>query len=180
MAEVRENQDAAEHYEEFLRLFARERERVFAYIYSLIPRQADAEDVFQQCSLVLWRKFDSFDRQASFLAWACGVARLEVCNYLRTAGRDRLHFDDELVQQLAARRVESLSQHDDRLAALRTCLKELTQQQRALIDAAYGSGGTVKRLAEATGSAVQTLYNRLGRLRRRLLECVQRKLAAAE
>src|SRR5262245_4341876 len=91
-------------YEEFLTLFAQPRERIFAFIYSLVPNFADAEDAFQRCSLSLWRKFDTFDRQRSFLAWSCGVAANEVRNALRTRRRDRLRFDDELVGLLAEAR----------------------------------------------------------------------------
>jgi DNA-directed RNA polymerase specialized sigma24 family protein len=36
-----------ERYETFLRCFAQERDRVFAYVQSLLPHRADAEDVFQ-------------------------------------------------------------------------------------------------------------------------------------
>lgn len=167
-------------YEEFLRQFTRERERVYAYIYALVPHQPDAEDIFQRCSLVLWRKFSDFRCGENFLAWACGVAHFEVRNYLRTAGRDRLQFDEDLIQQLATRRLESLSVYEQRLAALRACLKGLNLEQRQLIEVAYGNEGTIKRLAEATGYAVQTLYNRLNRLRRQLLECVERRLSVEE
>lgn len=169
---------SAQRYEEFLELFSRERDRLYAYVYSLVPHAADAEDVFQKCSVVLWRKFGEFDRRRSFLAWACGVASYEVRNFLRVAGRDRLRFDDELVRKLAAERLESLERHEARLAALRTCLRQLTTDQRELLEAAYGGDGTVVQFAESTGRALQTLYNRLGGLRRRLLECIRRRLRA--
>lgn len=178
MAEAPVSRRESEQYEEFLNRFTRDRERIFAFVCSLVPRHAEAEDLFQQCSLVLWRKFGDFQRTGSFLAWACGIAHYEVCNYLRTSGRSRLYFDDDLVQQLATQRVESLSQYDERLVALRSCLQGLTDEQRELIDAVYGRENTVKRFAEGTGNAVQTLYNRLNKLRRQLLQCVQGRLAA--
>ncbi len=171
--------ESHETYEAFLHVFAQDRERILAFIFSLVPRHADAEDIFQKCSLILWRKFGEFQREQSFLAWACGIAKLEVRNYLRTSARDRLYFDEELMQQLATHRARSLSEYDDRLTALRHCLKRLTGEERELIDTVYGSDRTIKELALATGGAVQTLYNRLGRLRRRLLECVQNKLATS-
>lgn len=169
--------ETRELYEEFLEVFARDRERILAYIFSLVPHSADAEDIFQKCSLVLWRKFGEFHRDQAFLAWACTVAAYEVLNYLRTSSRNRLHFDDDLVRQLAEHRTHSLPEYDNRLSALRDCLKRLTVEQRDLIEAAYGSTPTIKEFARTTGIAVQTLYNRLGRLRRQLLECVQHKLA---
>ena len=75
--------------------------RLFGYIHSLVRDLDDADDLFQQTTLILWNKFDDFDRARSFLSWACGVARLEVCNFLRSRGRQRLYFSDDLNLLLA-------------------------------------------------------------------------------
>lgn len=164
-------------YEEFLRVFTRERERLFAYVYSLLPHQADAEDVFQRCSLLLWRKFSEFDRNREFLPWACGVAFYEVRNFLRSAERNRLQFSPELIEQLAASRTESLERAGDRLSALRECLEQLRTPDRELISVVYGSSEQLGAFAASTGQALQTLYNRLSQIRQRLLKCVDRRLA---
>ena len=166
-----------DRYEEFLKLFARDHERVFTYIYSLLPHHADAEDVFQQCSLLLWRKFAQFDRGGSFLAWACGIALYEVRNFLRVAGRHRMQLDIDLVSQLAERRLESFERDEDRLAALRRCLEKLNGPERDLIQLVYCGDSSVKELAEMTGRATQTLYNQLSQVRRKLFNCVQQTLA---
>jgi RNA polymerase sigma-70 factor len=165
-------------YEEFLTLFAQHRERVFGFIYSLVPNFADAEDVFQRCSLVLWRNFDSFDRQRSFLAWACGVAANEVRNALRTRRRDRLRFDDELVGLLAEARPARLERYDERFDALEGCLAGLKAADRELVRVAYEPGARLADHAAASGRALQSLYNRLTQLRRLLLDCVERKQTA--
>lgn len=166
-----------DRYEEFLKLFARDRDRVYSYIYSLLPHHADAEDIFQRCSILLWRKFTLYDRGRSFLSWACGFAYHEVCNFLRVAGRDRLRFDPDLIGQLAECRMESLEQDEDRLVALRLCLEKLDAPEQELIRHAYGGDRPIKELAEGTGLAVQTLYNQLSRIRHKLFHCVQRALA---
>jgi RNA polymerase sigma-70 factor len=166
-----------DRYEEFLKLFARDRERIFAYIYSLLPHHADAEDVFQRCSLLLWRKIGHYDGRGGFLSWACGVAFYEVCNFLRVAGRNRLRFDLDLVSQLAERRLETIDRDEERLAALGRCLEKLKDDERTLIEHVYGEDHSVKELAESTGRASQTLYNRLSQIRRKLFDCVQHALA---
>lgn len=164
-------------YEEFLQLFSRDRERLSAYIYSLLPNQADAEDVFQRCSLLLWRKFSEFERDRSFLAWACGVGFYEVRNFLRSVQRDRLQFNSELMSQLADRRLEELEHAADLLPALRSCVERLSKSQRELVSVAYGQAESIKDYAASQGQPLQTLYNQLGRIRRQLLNCVQQKLA---
>jgi RNA polymerase sigma-70 factor (ECF subfamily) len=170
--------ERADRYEEFLKLFARDRERIFAYIFSLLPHHADAEDVFQRCSILLWRKIDQFDPSGSFLAWAYGVAFYEVCNFLRVAGRDRLQFDTELISQLAERRLETLGRDEDCASALRRCLEKLGGSERELIHHVYFGDRPVKELAETMGRAPQTLYNQLSQIRRRLFNCMRHALAA--
>ena len=66
-------------------MLARHQSQLFGYIYSLVRDLDDADDLFQQTSLVLWDKFDLFDPSRSFVGWACGVARYEVLNFLRSA-----------------------------------------------------------------------------------------------
>jgi len=166
-----------EQYEAFLRIFSRDRDRILAYIQSLLPHRSDAEDVFQRCSILLWRKFHDFDQRCEFLPWACGVAFYEVRNFRRVAARDRLQFNEELIDQLAEKRLGTLWKVDARLEALQDCLMRLKTADRDLIRAAYDDERSISEIAEATGRVLQTLYNRLSILRSGLLECVQRKLA---
>jgi DNA-directed RNA polymerase specialized sigma24 family protein len=66
MAERGEIEDRpnAPQYERFVQLFAQVHDNLLAYIFSLLPHWSDAEDVFQQTSLVLWRKFGEFQAAA--------------------------------------------------------------------------------------------------------------------
>ena len=66
---------------EFAELLRRNQTQLFGYIYSLVRDLDDADDLFQQTSLVLWDKYEQFDPTRSFVGWACGVARYEVLNF---------------------------------------------------------------------------------------------------
>lgn len=165
--------------ERFVAEFARHRDRLFAYVYSLLPRREDAEDVFQRTSVVLWRKIETWDASVDFLSWACGVAFYEVKNFVRVSGRDRLRFGDALLERLAEERAATLASRDERVAALEDCLKKLDPPERDLLRRAYGDEASVRALAAESGKAAQTLYNRLNQLRRRLFECVAFKAAGA-
>ena len=167
----------ADRYEEFLQHFTQAHDRLFAYILTLLPHRADAEDVFQRCSVLLWRKFEEFDRDREFLPWACGVAYYEVRNFLRVSARDRLQFKNELIQQLADRRMSKPDLTDGRISALRGCFAKLKTHDQELLSAVYGNAVTLSDFAKSTGRALQTLYNRLTLVRRRLQDCVERSLA---
>src|SRR3954447_2331283 len=81
---------------EFAALLRREQTRLYGYIHSLVRDLNDADDLFQQTTLILWKKFAEFDPARSFFSWACGIARFEVANFLRSRGRQRLYFSDDL------------------------------------------------------------------------------------
>jgi DNA-directed RNA polymerase specialized sigma24 family protein len=85
---------------EFAEALRQHQNQLFGYIYSLVRDLDDADDLFQQTSLVLWDKFALFDASRSFIAWACGVARFEVSNFLRSRSRHRVYFSDELGMML--------------------------------------------------------------------------------
>jgi RNA polymerase sigma-70 factor (ECF subfamily) len=162
---------AAKPTEAFLKEFALHHDRLFTYLFSLLPHRPDAEDVFQRTSLILWQKFDQWDPSSDFLSWACGVAFYEVRNFVRVASRDRLRFGEALLETLSKDRTATLKQRDDRVAALQECLKKLDQGERELLQRAYIDEESIRELAARDGRAAQTLYNRLNLLRRRLLEC---------
>ena len=163
---------AAKPTEAFLKEFALHHDRLFAYLFSLLPHRPDAEDVFQRTSLILWQKFDQWDPSSDFLSWACGVAFYEVRNFVRVASRDRLRFGEALLETLSKDRTATLKQRDDRVAALQECLKKLDQGERELLQKAYVDEESIRELARRDGQAAQTLYNRLHLLRKRLLLCV--------
>jgi len=172
----RNTMDEDSQYERFLQLFAAHRDRLFAYVYTLLPHYADAEDVFQRCSILLWRKFDQFEPDGSFFAWGCGVAFYEVRNFLRSANRNRLQFDVDLVSQLAEQRLAKQPDASPKIEALIGCVQSLKASDRDLIHHAYHEDEGLKNYAATSGKAIQTLYNRLSILRRQLMECVERKL----
>ncbi|HWL10642.1 MAG TPA: sigma-70 family RNA polymerase sigma factor [Planctomicrobium sp.] len=171
------DQNPERQYELFLREFARDRSKLFRYIFSLLPNHADAEDVFQRCSLVLWQKFSEFEPERSFFAWACGIAFNEVRYFLRTNHHQRLKFDTELITEISEIRHVQLDQSGDILAHISDCLTRLPRRDRQLVRMAYGKNQTIKSYAESTRSAPQTIYNNLARIRRLVQACVQKKLA---
>ena len=156
----------------FVQEFARHHERLFAYVYSLLPNRSDAEDVFQRASVTLWQKFDQYEPNTNFLSWACTVAFYETRNFLRVSGRDRLRFSDDLLALMAEERARSLEHRDPRLDALTECMKRLEGTERELLGQAYRDEESIQDLARRDGRAAQTLYNRLNQIRRKLMECV--------
>ena len=72
--------------QQFAQQFLRHQNRIYGYIVTLLSNQHDAEDVFQQTSLILWQKWDQYDPGRDFVGWACGIAHNEVRNFFAAAG----------------------------------------------------------------------------------------------
>ena len=164
---------------EFAELMRRHQSQLFAYLHSLVRDFNDADDLFQQTAMILWRKFDQYDRCRSFVAWACGVARLEVSNFLRTRGRSRLYFTDDLNLLLIEAQAEVASDEvEGRREALTHCVDKLRERDRELVLEAYGEDAArVASVADRIGRSSHSVHNSLRRIRRALFECVQRSLA---
>jgi RNA polymerase sigma-70 factor, ECF subfamily len=164
--------------EEFVALLARSEFEIHTYILTLLPNRADADDVLQRTSVILWRKFSSWQRGTDFAAWACQTARFEVKNFLRSRARDRLYFDDELIDSLGDVRNEMAEDFSGRRDALHSCLEKLGSRDRQIIEGCYTEKNTTaKEVAAQLGRPVNTVYKALIRIRRALFECVERTLA---
>jgi RNA polymerase sigma-70 factor (ECF subfamily) len=139
-------------------------------------RPSDVDDLLQEINVVLWEKCDEFQPGTDFWSWASQIARFKVLNQVRKYGRERLVFDDAVLQQLAAMAEQKLQDLDRRRDALDHCLKQLPPAQRQLIDLRYASGQTVESIAESIGRPAGSIRQTLYRIRAALETCVQTQM----
>ena len=171
------SEQAAGQKAEFAEYLRQTQARLYGYLHSLVPDVTDADDLMQQTTLVLWKKFADYDRQRSFFAWACGIARLEVANFLRGRGRQRLYFSDDLNLLLIEAQAEVPDEElEGRRDALARCVEKLRQRDRELLEECYATATGVHEAAGRRGRSPQSVYNSLRRIRRGLFECVARTL----
>ena len=146
------------------------------FIRSLMPSWNDVDDLMQEVSLVLWEKFEEFDRQSSFLRWAYVIARFKVMNFCSKKGREKLHFDNDLLELMAA---ECEEEEDIRKAeekAMWACMENIPAARKQLLLNSSRKGVTVKSIAEKLGKTPKSLYRTLDRLKESLLKCIQSRL----
>jgi RNA polymerase sigma-70 factor (ECF subfamily) len=167
---------SAADYELFLALFTKCQGRLQAFIRTLVHDPSQADDVFQATSLVLWRSFATFRRDAEFLPWALGTARHQVLLHWRTRRRDRHVFSEALLADLADSAAAAVDSAEARLAALEGCIAGLPERQRDLVRMFYGENQSAAAIAERWGRTVHAVYKALKVMRRALFDCVSRKL----
>jgi RNA polymerase sigma-70 factor, ECF subfamily len=169
--------DFVAHEDAFAQQFLRDQRRIYAYITTLLPDRDDAEEVFQQTSLLIWQKRSEFDPNRDFVRWGCGIAHNLVRNFRRRSERLNVTLTDEVLELLRHDRLESEPTADERLTALRHCLKALPKRQATLIERCYAGTKSVQQVAGQLGIAPATMYMQLHRIRKALLECIERRLA---
>jgi len=172
--------DEGEDREEFVRLFAAHHYRLFAYIMAMMHDRSDAEEVFQETSLVLWREFPKFRPEADFMPWACAIAFNQMRKFWRQQKRDKLTFSLALLEDLARESMELEGEWEARRIALAECMKTLPERDRIVVELYYGAKTTAEEVAERVGKSVHAVYKSLNRTRRRLFDCIARRLAAEE
>ena len=159
---------------EFTGYLSHSHQQLFAYVHSLVRNLNDADDILQKVAIVLWEKFDEYDRQRSFYSWACGVARFEVLNFVRKRGRDKLCFNEEVAELLAVTSEEQSDLNDARQDALPNCLEKLPDKQRSLIETIYLAEKPIAIVADNLGRSTHSVYNSLRKIRKALFDCVKR------
>lgn len=162
--------------EEFALRFAQCHRRIFGYVRALVPNRADAEEVFQETCVVLWRELPSFRPDAPFLPWALAIAFNQVRSHRHRSRRALALFSDEALVELEARQQKLMQQTNIRGEALSRCLEKLASADRQLVTCYYAEERTVPQVADVTGRPINTIYKALARIRRSLFECIERQL----
>ncbi len=163
---------------DFLRLFVKHEQALRAFARVMLPTWESVDEVMQESSVVMWKKLSQLDAADNFLPWAKMIVRFEALRLRRDHARDRHVFGDDLIELLAneAAEVDEDVWEQER-EALRGCLAQMAVHLRELVLAPYAGEGRVTRLAEETGRTINSLYKLLGRLREKLAQCVQNKVA---
>ena len=166
----------SERVNAFIRLFTANEPRLRGFAMSLIPNRADAEDVLQQANLVLWKKFDQFQLGTNFFAWASRIVYLESRDFRKRKLRSRVRFGNEFLEQVATEAAEMGDELGDRERLLGDCVDRLKADDRELLRMRYESDSEPAGIADTLGRSVEAIYTALSRVRRKLMDCVDRKI----
>jgi RNA polymerase sigma-70 factor (ECF subfamily) len=161
---------------EFVAQVTRAQRSLYGFITTLLWRPADVEDVLQETNLVLWRKAAEFDTSREFMPWALRIAQFQAMAHLKKQ-RKRPLYDTDLLDRIAAEAVMESASTGIRRQALAHCLQKLSDKHRQLVSTRYEPGASVKAMAAATGKQPKAVSETLRRIRRTLLDCIERRLA---
>jgi len=162
----------------FMRLWTAAQPAVSGYVHAMVRERSAADEVLQETSLVLFRRFAEYDEQRPFVAWALGIAKFQVLSLSRDAARNRVAFDSDLLARFTETWAELAPRASDRSLFLQECIQRLTARARQTVRLRYYdelTGEEIARQIGGTGAAVRVT---LQRIRQQLRECVERQLRA--
>lgn len=172
--------DEQQRHNLFIELVTRHQSQLYGYIFALVRNREDADDLFQSVGLILWRKFDSFQPESSFVAWAGQTARFVVRNFLRGKKR-QLHVSEELSAALSETTTEGRSDATESyLDALNRCRSKLNVEDEGLLKLRYVEEFSTRQIADRMGRPQASVCNSLARIRRWLFDCIRAELARQE
>jgi RNA polymerase sigma-70 factor, ECF subfamily len=168
--------DEALRHEQFMRLFVQHEPQILRAIMVLVPQVADARDVLQETSVVLWQQFSAYDPQRPFVNWALGYARNFIRRHFRAVEKSR-RLSDTAVEALLIAAGPREAMLDKRTDALAACLRELPEAGRGIVEGYYFHQQTVEELGRRHAKSVEAIYKTIQRIRLALLDCINKRLA---
>lgn len=146
------------------------------YCEAALGHCEDAKDAWQRTNITLWRKAQDWRPESKFLTWALAVARYEVLAVIRDRQRERIIFDNDVVELMADAALRLSEANGDRREALTHCLAKLRPRDHEVLSAHYVSGHSQTEIASTHGMGLSAVKVLLLRLRRSLAECIDHQL----
>jgi len=161
----------------FITLLLANQSSVYRFLFTLVPRHEDVEDLFQQTCLTLWQERAKFDlEKGAFASWACAIAHNHVRNFRRRESTRQALLSEEVAELLVTSREAGGRFSEECHQALQHCLNQLPTHQKTLVEKSYREG-PLKSTAAAAGRSANALYKSLRRIRAILHDCMLRVLA---
>jgi RNA polymerase sigma-70 factor (ECF subfamily) len=173
-------QTVTESHEQFTRCWTAAQPIVASFLLAGIPDFHEAEDLLQNVSVVCLRKFSEYDPTRPFVAWALGVARVELLRLRRKQSRLPLLDDEKTLEEVAEVCEELAPRLRAWEAALAECARELSGRAAELIRLRYDEALKPAAIAERLGMGSVAVRVALSRVRASLRECIERKVNASE
>jgi RNA polymerase sigma-70 factor (ECF subfamily) len=177
MAHREKNRNSDQDTERFLRLLTPIQGRIYAYILSQWPNRSDADDIMQETTAVIWKKFDNYEPGTDFLAWAVTVAKYTVMSYRKQHYKSPVQFNDAALKVLQDKSDAFFKHFDGRLNALQTCVKKLPRNDSTFLELRYEQELSAPRIANRFDISTRAVYKTLSRIHDVLMRCVRRSLA---
>jgi RNA polymerase sigma-70 factor (ECF subfamily) len=159
---------------------------VLALLMKMLGSRSEAEEILQEVFVELWRRAPQYDSsRGSVVAWVVTVARSRALDALRARSRrygdKQLQFSDRHALGTDSGRPDVLVSSTRWHQALRQAFKQLSEDQRAVLELSYFLGMSHDQIAETLNLPVGTVKSRIlagMRALRTMLPIIHRSMVA--
>lgn len=142
----------------------------------------DVDEVAQRSFVIAFSKLDDFKTGTDFPAWLFTIARYQLMTELtrlRRVADYHARFAPELLERELERRcLEPTEQDQLKLDYLKKCLASLGENLRRFVTWRYDEGIPLEEMATRTGRSIGAIKKQLWQIRRKLQECVEKRMKA--
>ena len=162
------------------RLLLKYRAPLFSYLNAVVRDPGLAEDLFQEVSIVILRRWEEFGGVRDFWSLARETARRQALAELRRRGRGPLPFSSQALDSIDRGFDAVAAELPARQEALRHCLKKLPPLWQQLVKLRYWMNLPVSQVASKLVRSENTVSVTLNRIRSRLADCVRGRIRTME
>ena len=170
--------DSQTHALHVQQLFVKHQQALLAYILSIEPNIADAQDILQETFLTVSQKTDTFAEGTNFLAWACTCARYNTLCFQRSSSRRATCLGEDVVELVAQIPVDQ-AEFENEVSLMRQCMQRLAPRARDILWQRYHSAKTPEHIATDLGWTSNAVRVALSRARAYLRQCMERRMLGA-
>ena len=151
---------------------------VFAMVARMLPATEDAEEVYQDVFVKVFRNIATYDAEKSALrTWISRIAYNEAVTWLRHKRQPVIYFEDRegRTEQLSDAEVEETLGHanEEMVQLIRAALKHLPPEERAIVTMFYYEEMSLKEIAYVTESIPTTVASKLSRTRKKICKIIK-------
>jgi len=167
-------------YKAYMSLLSLNYQRIYSYILMLVANHNNADDIMQETTIVMFEKFDSFEKGSDFFAWAITIAKYKTFEFLKKQKREKVIFNQEIINLLGEESKERFDKQKEWLDALKKCVSLLPKTDHQLVNLRYHENISITAIAARFGCSFQKIYREMARINNTLIYCVRRTLRLEE
>jgi RNA polymerase sigma-70 factor (ECF subfamily) len=145
----------------FHRLLTEDGPKLLAMLRGLCRQPSDADDVFQETAIRVWRNFADRPRLRNPRGWLLTIGYRAYVDWLEDhkrlfAGEDASQVGDPKMATSV-----QIAEHRDECNRVQVAVEELSEDSRRIVVLHYSGGLTLREIAKATGLPNGTVKSRL-------------------
>ncbi|AQQ08889.1 Sigma-24 [Sedimentisphaera cyanobacteriorum] len=150
--------------------------KLYNYILMIVPNTADADDIFQEASLIMWQKRDTFKKGTNFLSWGRTIARYCAKNYCRKHYSRSSYLDNDILELIESENAKEDAGSDIKKELLEECVEDVSGSCKNLLSMKYQQRFTLSEIAGILDLSITAVHRRLSKTHDILSRCIGRKM----